>query len=127
MHAVTVTSEQNPCETEKKIFNPLVGTLSQTALQVDPAHFEQAGPVLRPQADQAPFIRHVRLPRTLAEAKGTFSDRSGILGSPSVHLHLHARIKGHMRRHLLQQQRHALALPSPIAMARTRTYGMTTR
>ena len=52
---------------------------------------------------QAPFIRHVRLPCTPAEAQGTFSYSSGILGSPSVHHRLHARIKGHIRRHLLQQ------------------------
>ena len=37
-----------------------------------------------PPPNQNPFIRHIRRPRTLAEAKGTFSDRSGILWSPSV-------------------------------------------
>ena len=120
------------CETEKKILNPLVGILSQSAL--DPAHFGQAGPfyghgqtsklcahlithlfacpkyplILQLDSqvpplhslcvahDQAPFIRHIHRPRAPAEAKGTFPNRSGILRSPSVHLRIHARIKGHM-------------------------------
>ena len=76
--------------------------------RVSPIIFEldsQATPLhsLCVAQDQTPLVRHVRRTRAPAEAKGAFSDCSGILGSSSVHLRLHACVQGHLRRHLLQQ------------------------
>ena len=53
--------------------------------------------------DQAPSLSHVRRTRPLAATEGAIPDCSGIVRSPPLYIGLHARIQGHLRRHVLQQ------------------------
>ena len=58
---------------------------------------------VRPAQDQAPCFSDIRRSRPFAASEGSFSDRSGIFGSPVICIGLYARLQGHLRRHLLQQ------------------------
>lgn len=53
--------------------------------------------------DEAPCVGDFCGPRPLAAAQGSISDRSGIIGSPPFYLGVHARLQGHLRRHVFQQ------------------------
>ena len=64
--------------------------------------------------DKAPLVRNVRGSRSATATQGMISDCSGIVGSSAVHLGLHARVEGHMRRYILEQvvvHRHAGYVP----------------
>lgn len=58
--------------------------------------------VCAPQ-DETPLVCHLCRTSPAPATQSAFSDGSGVVGSPSFHISVHARLKGHLRRHLLQQ------------------------
>lgn len=53
--------------------------------------------------DKASSFRDLRRSRSSAASQGPFSDRSGIVGTPVIHICVHARFQGHMRRYVFEQ------------------------